>query len=481
MIDTKKTKRIVSISTKIALLAICFFALKAGAGQAQANQPFNCTSAMYLSQGQTDTQLNVLDMSGAQPSFTPIGATDSAGYNAMGYRFLDGYIYANRPGTDIIVRISADGSVVPLGAASGLSTPGNGLPPAASYAAADVDHSGYLHMLTFSSEGTPNPNLWAVVDVSSSTPALIDEFALTVDIPGRLSVGDIAYNPRDQKFYGINTVNNRVVVITIEENSGIYSGNLVHLPEVNTFTGTTPHGAAYINSKGQLVTVQNNPGWIYAYDIGIAPDGTITPSPTGRTQSVSRAPNTNQNDGASCPYVPHLEKIASPERVTAGDVVTYTYTIYNPIPNQVLGLTFSDVLEDGRTFVAGSLQNNYGGTVNNYADTNTIHISGMEIPAGRNASISVDVLIPEETPTGVLLNQACISDFSNVQFQEEICSDYPVTSIFGDHTPVYVTAKEFPGPPSAGSSQTGRLFGVVAAGVVGGVLILFWRFRVLAG
>ncbi len=423
-------------------LSLLFAHIKPVHVEAQGQPAFTCNNNLYLSQNQTDTQLNTLNISVSPATLTAIGAPVATGYNAMGFQFSDGYIYAYHISSDEFARIGSDGTASLVGSAAGIPV----LTGNASYAAADMDANGYHNMLSFAgTSGVGNPNQWVITDVTTTPdPTMLGEFILTNDTGGGVSIGDVAFNPRDGNFYGMDNVNNRVAMIDI---TGTASGTITHLPTVNTFSGTNPHGAAYINTKGELVTVQNSPGEIYVSTIGTNGNG------SGAARSLSTAPDVNQNDGASCPYVPLIEKIADPDQVVAGDRTTYHYTIYNPIPNQSLSMTFNDKLEDGRTYVGDTLSGAFGGTANSYGGTDTLTITGLTVPAGSSVVVTVQIQVPENTPTGTLWNQACISSFSVGSLDPEVCSDYPITSIFGDQTPIYVTAKPpevIPGVPNAG-------------------------------
>jgi hypothetical protein len=421
--------RLVAVFLTVLVYAVVsVIVLRPAPTQAQSQPTFSCNNNLYLAQNSSNTQLNTLDINITPATLTSIGSSYSAGYNAMGYRFSNGYIYGYDTANDQYVRIGSSGTAQGIGNDTDI--------PDVTYAAGDFDASGNHNMLQYTNDmGSGNTNQWVVTDVSSGTPTMLDEFNLTNDTGGGLAVGDVAFNPKDGKFYGVDMVNRRAVMISI----GSGSGTVTHFGPVQTqFATEGAHGAAYINSRGQLISVQNNPGRIFKIDIGVNGNGTAAAT------LLSSSPTVNQYDGASCPYVPHLEKLAIPESVLAGGAVKYEYTIYNPIPGQSLLMTFTDTMDDGRTYVADTLSNTHGGTANDYAETDELTITGLTVPAGSSVSFTVDVLIPETTPSGTLLNQACINTFSEAGLMDEVCSDYPVSPIFGDPTPVEVTGVAAP-------------------------------------
>lgn len=77
-----------------------------------------------------------------------------------------------------------------------------------------------------------------------------------------------------------------------------------------------------------------------------------------------------------------------------GTELTYTITVNNPSASAINNIELLERLDGAQEFVAGSLSNPYGGTVNNYAtDKNILYITGMTIPANTvNGIISFKVL-----------------------------------------------------------------------------------------
>ncbi|MDQ3158574.1 MAG: DUF11 domain-containing protein [bacterium] len=428
MYKTKTLIQIISLPALLLFMFGAFFLLSTKQVSAQA-ATIECTTGRFLSQSQTNSQLNLLNFNVTPATLDPIGPTYADGYNAIGYNIADMYLY----GYD-----STNNEFAQIDGAGGVTLIGNGTTPVLSpgnYAAGDIDADGDHNMLSYTDQdGTSNVNQWVITDVSGVVASTVTSFTLTNDIVGGLAVGDVAFNPADGKFYGVDVVNNRLVMIDINKVGS--TGTVTHFgPVQSQLSG--PHGAAYINSKGQLITVQNNPGRLYRYEIGINGSG------SGAATLLSNSPNVDQTDGASCPVVPLIEKIASPKEIEQGGTVTYTYTIYNPLTSSILTADFEDVLEAGLTYVEDTLSDDLGGTPNSYGGTNTLTISGINIPAGGTVEIEIDVAIASDAEPGTVYNQACINNFNITSLVSEVCSDYPVTNVFGDETPLLIL------PPAA--------------------------------
>ena len=77
-----------------------------------------------------------------------------------------------------------------------------------------------------------------------------------------------------------------------------------------------------------------------------------------------------------------------------GTELTYTITVKNPSASAINAVEFLERLDGAQEFVANSLINPFGGTVNDYAtDKNILYITGMTIPANTvNGIISFKVL-----------------------------------------------------------------------------------------
>ncbi len=138
---------------------------------------------------------------------------------------------------------------------------------------------------------------------------------------------------------------------------------------------------------------------------------------------VADGPAVTNSDGASCPFGLGMEKTVAPAVACAGTTVTYRYEITSEAivwPDHssppagsaeaasAINVDFEDQLpDDGRTFVAGSLVNPFGGdelALRRHATGSVIE--DFDVPHGGNGTIEVDVALPAATPAGTLMNQA---------------------------------------------------------------------------
>lgn len=419
---------------------------------AQAAPTFKCDGAIYIAYNQTDTQLASLNVQNSPIDMTSIGSPYAQGYNAIGFNFNDGYQYGFNTPDGVYVRIAADGTATNIGAPAGMPTP----TPEPRYLAGDIDGNGYHNMVSAIGSGTIQ---WVVSDLSTVTPTLLGTFTL----PDTLAVGDIAFNPKDGKFYGMDSLTHKVVMFTVDPSYSSGSATLLSTDNSAGMASGLPnalHGAAMINSKGELLTTQLNPGVLFKSNIAVNGSG------NGAATRVNSVPSVEQYDGSSCPYAPMLEKTATPKTVKAGEQVTYTYTVYNALVSGAMTFTFNDTLTDGRTFVADTLDSTHSGTPSAYGGQSTLTITGMSVPASSSITFTVKVQIPADAPAKTMNNQAVINNFNVASFPDELRSDDPTTVIAGDPTVITVTATP-PGTPDTG-------FGIITSNplLFGGILSL---------
>lgn len=138
-------------------------------------------------------------------------------------------------------------------------------------------------------------------------------------------------------------------------------------------------------------------------------------------------------DSASCAYGITMEKTVSASEVKTGSSVVYTIAIANSLNSPVV-VDFIDQLADSTYFVADTLVNTIGGTVNAYADTDTLSISGGTLAANSTSVMEFEVFYPAGMAAGTVYNQAMIQSPGF----EVVLSDYPSTAQLGDATPIDV-------------------------------------------
>lgn len=179
------------------------------------------------------------------------------------------------------------------------------------------------------------------------------------------------------------------------------------------------------DSFGQLFAVSDTTNQILSID-----------SATGVATPINTLAAGPSSDGASCTFGLGIRKEVSEAEISTQDSATYTVTVTNASINPAT-FNFVDDLLDNRTFVAGSLVNAYGGSVNAYDNTRVLTITGATIPAQSTGQIQFDVFFPSSTGGAISYNQAQIQAAGGPLLQ----SDDPGTpALFGDPTGISVLA-----------------------------------------
>lgn len=414
---------------------------------------FNCDGTLYVANAEEDdspidgpgspdaTQLEFLD-TGGEFDLVPVsgGLASAETYNATGFRPQDGFIYAIRPNNlgnpdpavqprSTVYRIDSAGQVTSLGVPPGITN--------ADYFAGDISPNGTFFVYAPVANTVPAGTAGTLteIDVTTNPPTVLRTFNVELSGGGGgdnvPDLFDIAFNPEDGRLYGYDRQTQQLVRITVTDATPD-GATLITEPVQNIGSaqpGGVIVGATFFDAFGRI--------FLYA-NVGQFFRGQVDAD----SQTVSLENITNQNpppavlnnDGASCPYAPIVEKTAfdsdgnpiqSDDTVQAGEVVTYIYTFINSNFVDLQNVTFTDALPpDGRTFVPGSLRalsGNIlqGASANNYGEgsnTNNLVITGINLApgAGNTAQgntaqqIAVDVQIPADIQPGTYENQAVV-------------------------------------------------------------------------
>lgn len=364
--------------------------------------------------------------------------------------------------------------ISPTGAATSLGAPvlpnsalGAANNATANYVAGDIDASSGFYYIYSQNTGD-----LVVLDVSGAAATVVATTVL--QLPGgggNPQLADIAYNPVDGQFYGHENNIDRIISFPA------ITATTPTVTVTDVTAGRTaggPVGAAFIDGFGSLFIYSNTDGQISQIDNVAATPGTLT-------TLAATTPGLTQNDGATCPAAVRMEKTVSPSPASPGDIVTYTYVIENPNPQQFtadatgfVDDTFSNLAGaangDGapgapfngstRTFIPGTATistTSPGGTASApvaIGETLTnanraVAITGFTIPGGSNAggivtpgsvTITVDVQIPPEVdPGSTIFNQATVQgQLDGITGTVGATSDAPATPVFPDETPLPV-------------------------------------------
>ena len=138
--------------------------------------------------------------------------------------------------------------------------------------------------------------------------------------------------------------------------------------------------------------------------VGASATGTITNTATvsGNQPDPNPANNTSTVVTTVTPQTDlSIVKTGSPNPVIAGNNLTYTLTATNNGPSTATGVTISDPLPSGETFVSST-----GGTFNSGSDTLTDAVGTLAV--GQSQTITVTVTVGASV-TGTLTNTATVT------------------------------------------------------------------------
>ncbi len=407
----------------VAALAIAVAAAEPAGGEPR----LECDGGLYITTGSPDdmTLVRVDQETGA---LTEVGDGGLVA-NALGHNPQDDYLYGiDRNAPHHVVRVAADGNEVDMGAAVGA--------PASwelTYVGTFLVDGTYLVLGDNTPASTPRgtvPGTWAEIDVTVAPPEVIRTFSHPSI--GNNDLQDLALNPVDGQLYGHSIVRNRIVRIDPDTGAATGIGP--------TFDAPANAGSSFFDSFGRM--------WLYGSDEAVGTQDTlyrIDHVGEDTPEVVAHGPAVTNSDGASCPFTIGLDKTVDPAVACAGTTVTYRYEITNeaiaPAPREGGPVTSADFVDelpdDGRTFVAGTLVNPFGGDVIPYGGTDRLQIDTLQIPFDQSGTIEVDVALPADTAPGTLLNQARLLDLSG-NLGSEVLSEYPGTPQAPDPTPVQV-------------------------------------------
>jgi|GEM_PF-6003376 len=416
---------------------------------AKAQVPFVCDGRIFISQGTstlppTDPRPILFNdvNTGATPfTLNQIGPDNPFEYNAIGYNVQDNLIYGIVPRNQgavpqgTVVQVDSTGTVRTVGTINGGTNPPAGLPPTNGYIGGELDENGFYYIF-----GLPmgaNPATITRIRITNGAvdgafPTVVNTIA-AVGLPP--IVADFAFNPVDERFYGYDSRDGQMVSFQFDPAGGAI--NLDPLPNSSPPGGSGGFGAigaAFFDAAGNFFGYQNS-GALFRIN--------INPGVSDRYTLISSATQVGQNDGTACPYTPVFSKTVNPTTAAAGDTITYSYEIVNGSVLDLTTITFGDTMSDGRTFIPGTftVTNATGGTVSLSNGNSVLSVTNLTVAARTTATASVQVQLPADLPTGTFLNQATLNgQFATLGTVFSARSEFPVTSIFPDPTPVDVTS-----------------------------------------
>ncbi|OED42425.1 hypothetical protein AB833_07250 [Chromatiales bacterium (ex Bugula neritina AB1)] len=370
--------------------------------------------------------------------FSSASYSASAGYTytALAYSPVDNYLYAivnqsdeigGNPLSGSVLRIDSTGQIFNLGVPE--RGPNTMAMPVVSdrYVGGTISENGRYIVVT---------DLSATSNTGGSIPFVERGLILDIDLSG--STPQVLYNRRHGRDVGD---------IVAHPDSTYYSHNPVEgLISIDSTTGSvTTIGGGVTDSLSGLVA--DSWGSIYAQSTSgkfLQIDAT-----TGAGTVLSPLASNASADLASCAFGLAVRKTTDVTEVVAGNNVTYTISVANESDSVAL-FSLSDVLGDNRRFVAGSLVNPFGGSLNAYSGTDTLGITGATLAANSKADLLVEVYYPPDYPHGVSSNLAQL----NSPAFGLLNSDDPSSVSFPDSTAIDVLEN-----PSIGISKSASVDG----------------------
>lgn len=243
--------------------------------------PFACEDGVAYqvaaAGGETVSTLYAYNVTtGTRTQIAPLSAL----VNSLIYSEIDNTLWATKNGTNSIVRIAADGSLIeyPIANLSGNFNVGTGLP------------GGY--MLVYNT----NQPRYYVIDINPARATylrLVDPangYALQTGptygtaLSAPINVADLVYEPVTGLVYGVESTSARLVTLNHVTGASTVGAVVASLP-----TGTS-FGAVFADPSGKLYAFANDPGTFHRIN------------PTAATSTLlSTSITSNSNDGASCP------------------------------------------------------------------------------------------------------------------------------------------------------------------------------------
>jgi len=290
-------------------------------------------------------------------------------------------------GTNVLVKIAADGTTIALGPVSGL--------PSEQYFSGEMDENGNLYVIR-----SGNRKTMFIINVATMT-------ATSRVLSESVNVYDLGYSISNGLLYTVNragTASTVGALTTIDPATGTVS--FIGGPD-----SQIDFGAMYGSSTGEIFGNYNTGGF-YQFNIT-----------TGERTLISNSPNANGNDGAHCVTAPitfsadlSAHKINAQNTYDPGVEYTTTYTI-KVTNNGPFGVV-NAVVEDDVPAGIPSANMTYTalptlGCTTSVVGTEVGKINDLvSLPVGGSVTYTVQVTIPA-TFTGDLVNTVNITNPTN--------------------------------------------------------------------
>ncbi len=182
-------------------------------------------------------------------------------------------------------------------------------------------------------------------------------------------------------------------------------------------TDTLPAGVSFVSTAGgaedpggvptcSLGTIAAGGSAMYTITVAVDPGTLGVITNTAGVASDAGDPDPGNNSTSEDTTVVaeadlSITKVDSQDPAAAGDPLSYTVTVQNAGPSDATGVTVTDTLPAGVTFVATTGCGNDPGGVPT-CDLGTI-------PAGGSAMFTIDVIVDASTPSGTITNTVSVA------------------------------------------------------------------------
>ncbi len=370
--------------TRFALLAAGAAAtlVPAISAEGAASRPFPCDGEVYIAQGLQD-QFKFYRANQADEPIVlePITAPKLAGFNAISFNREDGLIYGTTYKGEV-VKIDADGNFSSLGIPTGI--------PAKFQNSGEITLDGLTYYRWASNEAD------SLVKIDLTARPLVG-VPVPIKSLGVPAAADIALNPKDGKFYGVDNQGQLLAVDIV--NDVATRTKVPGLPSKTTF------GAVWFDAAGTFFAF-DNAGQVYAID------------PVSQSIKYSTdGPSSPRNDGTACVNsVVGIAKNMTADNPSVPATVTITLTVENFKAQTLTNVRVTDDLEnafgEANTWrVVGIKQASGPSTLEINADydgrdSQELLLPGSTLPPSTTASIAVTVAI---SAPGTYENQARVA------------------------------------------------------------------------
>ena len=359
----------------------------------EAQQKFDCDGSAYITVVDENENTSLIELSvGDQDiSQTTLFSGFANNINAIGFSRLDSLIYGIDPEVHQLFKVGSDGVVEVV----------KFLPLKGNFFAGDISPQGDQLVLF-------NQDSLAIVDITDAEmPVTYVEISTTTDSLGVFTT-DIAFHPITQVLYGYDAVQGKLITIDIA--TGLVDNT--SFPSQNFNSGIP---AMFFDARGELYGIGTNSALqestLFHFDIE-----------TGTASRSGFSGDFGDRDGCSCPFTLKLFQKKRNSLLTPCSTLELVLTISN-----LTGQEFSDY-SLFQSFPEGYLieeivSNPFSSVVNSGAGTNTLSLTGMNIPNGVD-SIVINIQIPEDAGGDMNEIQAELSGQNNLSLNlQSILSD----------------------------------------------------------